>query len=339
MSESPLVTYLLILYNQERYAAEAVRSALAQTYSPLEIVISDDGSTDGTWATIESAVRDYRGPHKIILNRNDPNVGIGEHFNRIVPLGSGEWCVVAAGDDVSDPRRVEMLLQACSREKNLKAAFSKYERIDEEGSPLATNFPPHFQAASTEIYDMRRWLILCRKYGYLAFSGCTAMWHRSLFDDFGKLDQAVISEDVVLGFRALLTGRILVHEAILVKYRVHGGNISGAASTEGLEKLKHYAKSIQRSKPSFQSNLRDLHSLDCREFCDFVEVETIVKNAISLVTIEGSWWTQSLVSKLKSIGAICGIGGFRLALSYLPRLLPIRHYLFYLRRIRRKQTI
>ena len=69
--EKPLVTISMITYNQERYVRDAVRGALAQTYEPLEIVISDDCSTDSTWDIIRDEVEAYRksgGIHKNIVN-------------------------------------------------------------------------------------------------------------------------------------------------------------------------------------------------------------------------------------------------------------------------------
>lgn len=53
-STQPLVTVILLTYNQENLVAMAVESLLAQTYSPLEIILSDDASTDNTFAVMQS---------------------------------------------------------------------------------------------------------------------------------------------------------------------------------------------------------------------------------------------------------------------------------------------
>jgi len=72
----PLVTFALFAYNQGKYIRQAVEGALAQTYENLEIIISDDASPDKTFEIMQELVRDYSGPHKIILNRNERNLGI-----------------------------------------------------------------------------------------------------------------------------------------------------------------------------------------------------------------------------------------------------------------------
>ncbi len=51
--ERPLVSFVLLAYNQERYVEEAIAGAFAQDYSPLEIILSDDCSTDGTYAIMQ----------------------------------------------------------------------------------------------------------------------------------------------------------------------------------------------------------------------------------------------------------------------------------------------
>ena len=73
----PMVTICMGTYNQEEYVRDSVRGLLSQTYTPLEIVISDDCSKDHTWEIILEEVENYRksgGEHKIVLNRNAHNL-------------------------------------------------------------------------------------------------------------------------------------------------------------------------------------------------------------------------------------------------------------------------
>lgn len=65
--DRPLITFALFAYNQEQFIEEAVQGAFSQTYSPLEIILSDDGSSDQTFAIISRMESEYCGPHKIIL--------------------------------------------------------------------------------------------------------------------------------------------------------------------------------------------------------------------------------------------------------------------------------
>src|SRR2546428_12446679 len=110
--DKPLISFLIASYNQEAFIREAVESAFAQSYSPLEIIISDDCSNDRTFEIAQKMAAAYQGPHSVRLNRNATNFGIGGHANRVMELCRGELLAAAAGDDVSMPPRAEIIYQA-----------------------------------------------------------------------------------------------------------------------------------------------------------------------------------------------------------------------------------
>ena len=74
-TDRPLLSLLLFAYNQEAYIRDALRGALAQTYSPLQILVSDDASTDGTAAIVAEELAGYRGPHDVEFLQNPENLG------------------------------------------------------------------------------------------------------------------------------------------------------------------------------------------------------------------------------------------------------------------------
>lgn len=73
---NPLVSYVLTAYNVEEFIEESVKCAFSQTYENLEIILSDDCSTDNTFNIMKKMADEYDGPHKIVLNRNEKNLGI-----------------------------------------------------------------------------------------------------------------------------------------------------------------------------------------------------------------------------------------------------------------------
>ena len=118
--DRPLVSFCLKSYNQRQYILAALEGALAQTYRPLEIVISDDGSTDGSWEAIQEKVAAFRATASgevlarlsFVLNRNETNLGNLGNWERICELAHGALLVKADGDDVSLPERTERIVSA-----------------------------------------------------------------------------------------------------------------------------------------------------------------------------------------------------------------------------------
>jgi glycosyltransferase involved in cell wall biosynthesis len=216
--DKPLVSLLLITYKQEKFIAEAVESALAQTYSPLEVVLSDDSSPDGTFDVIQRLVKRYRGPHRVIPNRNTTNLGAAANLNRCWELSKGAFVVVQAGDDVSYPERVERLTARWQDRANpVDLVGSNYEVIDEAGvsSGLANK-------ALMFVPDRRipvdRWRC--------GAAGSTASYSRTLFTKYGPMDTRVIAEDWVFSFRAWVENGIAFLPEPLVKHRKHAAGIS-----------------------------------------------------------------------------------------------------------------
>ena len=140
---APAVTFALFAYNQEKYVRAAIEGALAQDFSPLEIILSDDCSSDGTFAIMEDMAADYRGPHSVIARREMPNVGPVQHVLNVARLGQGEFMVLTAGDDISYPDRASALYAAW-KETGAAALSSRHDEIDEAGAMLRrdVSFPP-----------------------------------------------------------------------------------------------------------------------------------------------------------------------------------------------------
>jgi len=99
--ETPKVTVLMSLYNEERSVAHAIQSILAQTYTDFEFLIIDDGSTDGSKAVVDS----FDDPRIRLVSR--PNKGLTPSLNEGIGLAHGAYIARQDADDVSMPTRLE----------------------------------------------------------------------------------------------------------------------------------------------------------------------------------------------------------------------------------------
>jgi glycosyltransferase EpsE len=103
MKANPLVSVIMGVYNCERTVRASVESMLAQDYRELELVIVDDGSSDGTAEIVRGcAQKDGR----IILLQNERNRGLARSLNRCIEAAAGQYLARMDGDDLSCPDRI-----------------------------------------------------------------------------------------------------------------------------------------------------------------------------------------------------------------------------------------
>jgi glycosyltransferase involved in cell wall biosynthesis len=138
MQNNPLATFALLAYNQEKYIREAVESAFSQTYTPLEIILSDDGSVDGTYRIMQEMAAAYEGPHSVIVRQSEVNQGLARHFLAVARLAKGQLVIEAGGDDISKPERTAKLVQAWL-ETGALGLCSRFDMISESGDLISKN--------------------------------------------------------------------------------------------------------------------------------------------------------------------------------------------------------
>jgi glycosyltransferase involved in cell wall biosynthesis len=211
-NERPLITFALFAYNQEKYIREAIEGAFSQTYSPLEIILSDDCSTDNTWRIIEELASSYRGPHRIILNRNSENKGIGRHVERIAELSHGEWVVMAAGDDISMPYRVARIFEVARTRPNIYSVGHHFSVINDHSIPVVRK--GYFFRKRGYVTPLE----LIRS-GFVGQHGAALAYKRELFNWPYSYPVECWFEDQILQFRATVRGGFYILDESLCCYR------------------------------------------------------------------------------------------------------------------------
>lgn len=249
--QRPVVTFALIAYNQEHYVAEAIAAAFGQTYSPLEIILSDDASSDSTFEIMQRAAANYNGPHHVVLNRNPSNLNIGGHVNAVAQIATGELIVLAAGDDISIPSRVKQLVQHWDALGRPSAVLcSDFEPIDFTSKPVTLNGESLYRGPFS-IQSMAR--------GEIRVLGATTAVSKDVFSSFPPLNSSVRHEDKVLPFRALLLGGavVLINEK-LVQYRIEGGISRGKVKSGKDYLYREVSTFAERTLPDAVQRLTDL---------------------------------------------------------------------------------
>lgn len=243
----------MVTYNQNRFVADAIDGLFAQDCGPLEILLSDDCSTDGTFDIVEQKAAAYAGPHIVRVNRNPRNLGLMAHYNRVVELAAHPIMILAAGDDISLPHRAGRIIEAFAAHTPL-LVHSRVLPIDDTGQACVFNYDP------SELF--RPIDPLERAGSRMMYLGAGGAWSRELFDTYGPLPTDHAIEDQVLGFRAALEGRIHFIDEPLLKYRVGVGLSSKPPRAGSIAEIR-----AQRVRSQAEGrDVFDARLLDARRF-------------------------------------------------------------------------
>lgn len=131
--ETPTVSIGLPVYNGESYLAQAISSLLGQTYCDLELVISDNASTDRTSKICRQfAERD----HRVRYFRNDVNIGLPRNYQRVFHLSRGKYFKWAAHDDMHDPDFLRRCVEVLETNSEVILCYTRESIIDEDGRSM-----------------------------------------------------------------------------------------------------------------------------------------------------------------------------------------------------------
>jgi len=176
MNTQPLVTIGIPTYNSARYIGRCLESILKQTYTNLEIIVSDNGSTDDT----EKIVRSYKDP-RVIFNKNSENLFCYGNYNKIIGLAKGEFLAIYHSDDVYEPFIVQKEVEFLQKHSSVPAVFTQAYIINSKDKVIGERrFPEIF--SDTDVIDFKR-----AYNGFLIFGdfliSSSAMFVKSVFSE------------------------------------------------------------------------------------------------------------------------------------------------------------
>lgn len=214
----PKVSLCVLTYNHERYIRETIEGVLCQDYPNLEIIISDDNSTDNTWQLIQEFTKDYSGNHTVILNRNEYNLGLVGNVNKVVyELSCGQYVMLSGGDDVCLPRLISDAVDCIDSKGCCAVSFNAYI-IDRDSRQ--TGMMDVDSGREVDIFYLEDYL----KGSYKSNGACRII-KRDVYDAFGPYGDCQ-TEDTTNMLRCFLYGSVAYSYSMNLKYRIHDSNIS-----------------------------------------------------------------------------------------------------------------
>ena len=227
-------------YNGERFLAEQLSSICAQTRPVDEIVVSDDGSSDGTLRILD----DFRLAHPQIRWKILPsteNHGFRESFLRALKACGGDLIFLCDQDDRWAPGKVETMLRHFEANPDMLSLISDFKTIDADGNLLNPNAPTENLWVSDRVLRASAsptQITLSEMLGRNQGQGCAMAVRRELAQEYVRLNQ-LWTHDWILNLLAALHGGLYYCREPLLFYRLHGSNVIGMAQGEHAASYSH----------------------------------------------------------------------------------------------------
>ena len=222
------ISVALCTRNGAAYLPAQLRSICAQDRLPSEIVLSDDGSRDGSVEVVHATLAECRMAGRIALTvfRNDPALGVTRNFEQAVRACGGELIALCDQDDVWRPDRLSAMASVFERRPGLLLLHSDARLVDGELHPLSQTLFQGLEVRADELAGIHGG----RAFGVLMHrnlvTGATTMFRRRLLDVALPFAPEWV-HDEWLAALAAASGEMDVLEDCLIDYRQHASNQIG----------------------------------------------------------------------------------------------------------------
>lgn len=224
------VSVIIPTYNRAAYIGESIDSVLAQTHSPDEILVIDDGSTDDTTGVV-SSFKDRRIQYVVV-----PHGGISATRNKGIALASGDYLAFLDSDDRWRSTMLEKQLAMLAGDEELVCSFTNFVRFkDHPPEFFAEQFTYCTEFAHLEdkmrrknggfIVDGDPFTTFVQFYEFPAYLQCI-VFRRSIISDMRMNESLRIGEDTEFVLRAFLRGKVALLPEVLADIRRHDSNIT-----------------------------------------------------------------------------------------------------------------
>jgi glycosyltransferase involved in cell wall biosynthesis len=229
-SSESLISIIVITYNSDNYVIETLESAKSQTYLNIELIISDDGSTDNTVENCEKWVEENK--HRFVRSKivtNAANTGICANLNRGLYQALGEWIKVIAGDDILTKECISKCMdfiknKAAEDIQIVHGSAKMYYKEFKENNFFKKRGLPEWKFNRIDITPTEQYKILLRTCPIVT---PTVFIKRNIFNIVGYFDEEFpLWEDRPMWLRLTRAGfRFYFLNEELASYRVHPASV------------------------------------------------------------------------------------------------------------------
>src|SRR5438105_2703494 len=239
---TPLVSVSICSFNHLRYLPAAIESALGQTLDDIELIVVDDGSSDGSLAVAEQyAAADSR--VGVVTHPRHANLGPAASGNLARSLARGKYLIGLPSDDVLYPDALRREVDLLERRPELGYVYGYAHLIDDSGERL-----PFARTFGIDLTRHNRTVELLVQGNTIP--AMTVMFRRECIEQAGEEDPNLVYSDWELYARAAAHWQVGFIPRALAMHRLHGGNVSlGAGRTTNLERAVEVTASLRERAP------------------------------------------------------------------------------------------
>ena len=223
----PLISLIIPVYNAQSFLGRCVNSILAQTERNFEVILSDDGSTDNSWALCEQYAKQY----PFIKAIHHENRGPAHARNLALVQAEGEYLTFADADDWLAPAFLEELVRTARQYQADLACCNLFLAYENHTKEVPPPLPQGVVLQQTAMY------LGITNMGFGSFL-CNKLFKRSLFDGF-KMKEGTFYEDYDAGIRLLARARRIAYTPKPL-YFYFQGNPNSTTHTFSLDKTKDH---------------------------------------------------------------------------------------------------
>jgi glycosyltransferase involved in cell wall biosynthesis len=228
---NPLVSVVLPSYNHRRFVKNAIRSVYRQTYRPIELIIIDDGSSDGSAEAIREFLNETPAPTGISVQFSArKNRGAAASINEGIEKAGGDYIAILNSDDAYFPERIEECV-AAAHDRNSRLVFTYVEPIDAEDKPVDQEhrWRGWYYDGLMQELDVSPsvgFVLLTRN---IAVATGNLFFHRDLYDEIGPFADYRYAHDLDFIMRSLELEEPTLVRRPLYWYRLHDANTINVA--------------------------------------------------------------------------------------------------------------
>lgn len=226
----PRISVVIPTYNRANYILQALESVFAQTYKDYEVVVIDDGSTDGTQALLKPLI-----DNGTIRCYQNPGRGVSAARNFGVENANGKHLAFLDSDDLFLPAKLEKQIALIEQRPEIGMVHSHYAKFNDAGEDLGLRDTSRYQGA---IYPG-----LLNQWDILMAPSCTLI-PKTVFEEVGGYDEAMRwAEDLDLWRRIAQRYPLDLVPEVLTRVRVHSDN----ASKHRIQALSDFQRYIDKA--------------------------------------------------------------------------------------------